>query len=92
MPVTLNGFLVCRSLEEADRVAGMLPEHIRLTRAELGCVRFEVWRSQADPLRFAVHELFTSREAFDQHQARAAASPWGISTRHIPRDFRITEC
>lgn len=92
MPVKLNGFLVCRSLEEADRVAVMLPEHIRLTRAELGCVRFEVWRSQADPVRFAVHELFTSRETFAQHQARTADSPWGVSTRNIPRDYRVTDC
>lgn len=42
--VVLTGFLVCRSLEEADRVAGLLPEHVRLTRAEPGCLAFEVVR------------------------------------------------
>lgn len=91
MPLTLTGFLICRSLEEADRVSYLLPEHIRLTRAELGCVRFEVWRSRADPVRYAVHEVFTSREAFEAHQARAGASEWGRATKGIPRDFHISE-
>lgn len=91
MPVILNGFLRCRSLEEADRVSQLLPEHIRLTRAELGCVRFEVWRSMSDPTCFAVHEIFTSRETFGAHQDRASASIWGKSTAHIPRDYRITD-
>lgn len=91
MPLTLNGFLVCRSLEEADRVSEALPEHIRLTRAELGCVRFEVWRSQSDPVRFAVHEVFTNRKTFESHQERTRASAWWQVTQHIPRDFRITE-
>lgn len=91
MPVTLNGFLVCRTLEEADRVSKLLPEHIRMTRAEIGCVRFEVWRSQADPVRFAVREIFTSRETFQAHQDRTRDSLWWASTQHIPRDFRVTE-
>ncbi len=91
MPVILTGFLICRSLEESDRVSEMLSDHIRATRAELGCVRFEVWRSRSDPVRFAVHEIFTNKATFEAHQARVAASDWGRATRHIPRDYRITE-
>jgi quinol monooxygenase YgiN len=91
MPVTLTGFLICRSLEEADRVSELLPEHIRQTRSEIGCVRFEVWRSRADPVRYAVYELFTTREAFEAHQIRTEASAWFRATRHIPRDYRISE-
>lgn len=89
--IALNGFLICRTLEEADRVSQILPEHIRLTRAESGCLRFEVFRSQADPVRFAVSELFRDREAFDAHQARAAETIWARATKGIPRDYRITE-
>ena len=72
--ITLAGFLICRCLEEGDRVAALLPEHIRLTRSEPGCLRFEVVRSMADPVRFAVYETFTDRQAFDAHQARTRAS------------------
>ena len=91
MPVTLTGFLICRSLEEADRVSELLPQHIRLSRAELGCVRFEVWRSRSDPVRYAVYELYTNRETFEAHQKRSRDSEWFRATQHIPRDYRITE-
>ena len=89
--VTLRGFLIARSLEEADRVSMLLPDHIRLTRAEPGCLRFEVLRSYADPCRFAVTEAFRDRAAFDAHRERAAASNWGRSTKGIPRDYEIRE-
>jgi quinol monooxygenase YgiN len=89
--LTLTGFLLCRTLEEADRVAALLPEHIRLTRAEPGCLRFEVWRSHADPCRFAVSEAFHDRAAFEAHRARAAETLWARATRGIPRDYRIRE-
>ncbi|MCX8509570.1 MAG: antibiotic biosynthesis monooxygenase [Rhodobacteraceae bacterium] len=89
--VILTGFLICRSLEEADRVAALLPDHIRLTRAEPGCKTFEVIRSMADPVRFAVREIFASRADFEAHQTRARVSLWGRSTKGIPRDYMLTE-
>ena len=89
--VHVTGFLICRSLEESDRVAEALPAHIALTRAEPGCLIFEVLRSSADPCRFAVREAFRSPEDFDAHQARTRASDWWTATQHIPRDFEITE-
>lgn len=91
MTVCLSGFLLCRSLEEADRVAALLPEHIRLTRAEPGCLRFEVWRSHADPCRFAVSESFHDRAALAAHQARAAGTVWARATKGIPRDYVIRD-
>ena len=89
--VTLTGFLICRSLEEADRVSEILPEHIELTRNEPGCELFEVMRSMSDPVRFAVREIFADRAAFEAHQTRAAASDWARATKHIPRDYDIVE-
>lgn len=89
--VILTGFLICRTLEEADRVAALLPDHIRLTRAEPGCNLFEVIRSMADPVRFAVREIYATRADFMAHQARAQASIWGRSTKGIPRDYVLTE-
>lgn len=91
MTLTLTGFLICRSLEEADRAAALLPEHVRLTRAEPGCLLFEVLRSMSDPARFAVHEVYATRADFEAHQARAGASAWGQGTKGIPRDYQITE-
>jgi quinol monooxygenase YgiN len=89
--VHLTGFLICRTLDEADRVSRMLPEHVRLTRSEPGCLKFEILRSHADPTRFAVNETFRDRGAFDAHQQRTQTSDWWAATRHIPREFEITE-
>lgn len=89
--VTLTGFLVCRTIEEADRVAALLPEHIALTRAEPGCLRFEIWRSHADPCRFAVSECFHDRAALEAHRARMEGTLWARATSVIPRDYAISE-
>ncbi|MDI3337258.1 antibiotic biosynthesis monooxygenase [Defluviimonas aestuarii] len=89
--VHLTGFLICRSLDEAERIAPYLDEHIRLTRAEPGCLRFEVLRSHADPVRFAVSESYVDRTAFEAHQSRAAGTVWARVTKGIPREYEITE-
>lgn len=89
--VTLTGFLIARTLEEADRISVLLPDHVAATRAEPGCLIFEVWRSRADPVRFAVREVFRDRAAFDAHQARTKESAWGKATVNVPRNYRITE-
>lgn len=88
--VALSGALLCRSLAEAERVAALLPEHVRLTRAEPGCLRFHVARAADDPTRFEVEELFADAAAFRAHQARTAAARWGRETRGLRRDFTVT--
>lgn len=47
--VRLSGFLRCASVAEVEIVQRHLPEHMRLTRAEPGCISFEVSQTD-DPL------------------------------------------
>ncbi len=89
MGVTLKGHLRCANAAEADRVRAALDEHIRLTRAEPGCLSFEV-SATADPLVWAVAEEFTGSAAFEAHQERAAASDWAIETKGIAREYTVT--
>ena len=77
--------------ERRAAVAEALPEHIRLTRAEPGCLRFEVRCDPRRPGRWLVDELFAGRAAFEAHQARVRASRWGRITEGIPRHYRIEE-
>lgn len=86
----LTGFLRCRTAEEADRVAPHLDEHIRLTRAEPGCLSFEVVRSAADPACFAVSETYVDAAALEAHRVRAAGTVWATVTAGIPRDYAVT--
>ncbi|TQN62339.1 antibiotic biosynthesis monooxygenase [Agrobacterium tumefaciens] len=87
--VRLSGFLRCASMEDVELVVRHLPVHIRLTRAEPGCLSFEVSQTD-DPLIWRVEELFIDRDAFDFHQKRTRASQWFVATSAIPRDYEIT--
>jgi len=87
--VELSGRLVCADEREAEIVVRHLPEHVALTRAEPGCLSFEV-RATADPLVWTVSERFASPAAFAAHQQRVATSEWGRATAGIERDYAIT--
>ena len=88
MTVTLQGTLRCATDVEAARVRAALAEHIRLTRAEPGCISFEVTATD-DPMIWNVAEAFCDAAAFEAHQTRAAASDWARETAGIARDYTI---
>ena len=88
MGVTLTGTLKCANEEEAARVRAALDAHILLTRAELGCISFEVTPTD-DPLVWHVAEEFDGPAAFEAHQERAAASDWASQTKGIARDYTV---
>ena len=88
MTVSLSGTLTCGE-DDAKIVRDALPEHIRLSRAEPGCLRFNV--VETAPGVFSVSEEFTDRAAFEAHQTRTRASAWWAATGHIPRDFEVTD-
>lgn len=87
--ISLSGRLICANATEADLVRQHLPEHLRLTRAEPGCLSFQVSATD-DPLIWQVAESFTDKAAFEAHQSRTRASAWHAATAHIRRDYRIT--
>ncbi|MDO4243256.1 MAG: antibiotic biosynthesis monooxygenase [Actinomyces sp.] len=86
--VVLTGELRCADEEQAARVRRYLPRHIELSRAEPGCLSFEV-TATGDPLLWRVEEAFVDEEAFARHQARVAASQWGRKTQGIERRYEI---
>ena len=86
--IRLTGTLTCTP-EEATTVHAALPEHIRLSRAEPGCIAFDV--SETAPGVFTVAERFADRAAFDAHQTRTRASAWWQATGHMPRSFTLAE-
>ena len=86
--IRLTGKLVCRNAAEAEIVTARLPEHIALTRAEHGCLSFEVAATD-DPLVWTVEEHFATEDAFAAHQSRVAASDWGRSTAGFERQYEV---
>jgi quinol monooxygenase YgiN len=73
------------------KITAALPEHIRLTRLEAGCVSFNVTPDADQTGRFNVAEVFATRADFDQHQSRTKSSKWAKITQGIPRSYSITE-
>lgn len=88
--IRLRGQMICMTAAEAAAVAAHIAAHTSLTRAEPGCLTFEVTPTD-DPLIWEVMEAFRDRAAFDAHQARTRDSDWFTATRGILRDFRIEE-
>lgn len=87
--IHLSGRLICETQDQADIIRLYLPDHIRLTRAEAGCLAFDVVQS-ADPLIWTVAESFVDKAAFVLHQNRTRASDWWNATAMIAREFNIT--
>ena len=88
MTISLAGQLICETEQEAERVRLHLAEHLRLTRAEAGCLHFSITPT-VNPLIWEVREIFRDRAAFNAHQARTAGSFWARATVGIRRDYRI---
>ncbi|MFB9150516.1 putative quinol monooxygenase [Roseovarius ramblicola] len=86
--IRLTGTLTC-ARDDAHAVRAALPDHIRLSRAEPGCLSFDV--TETAPGVFTVAERFADRAAFDAHQTRTRASAWWQATGHMARDFTLTE-
>lgn len=86
----LRGYLRCMTPDEADTVRAHRAEHIRLTRAEPGCLSFHIDDTD-DPMIFEVMESFRDRAAFDAHQARTRDSAWFAATRQILRNFVVED-
>jgi len=88
--LTLTGRLICTTSEQSERVRAHLADHIRLTRAEPGCLSFTVQQTD-DPMVWQVDEAFSDRAAFEAHQNRTASSVWAQATKGIKRDFTLHE-
>ncbi len=76
--------------EKLNEVRAALPDHIRRTRAEPGCLSFDVVESKSMPGRFDVSERFADADAFEAHQKRAQASDWAKITAGIERHYTIS--
>ena len=88
--ITLTGYIDVPA-DRLEEVSAALPAHIALTRAEPGCLSFEVTPHPTVPGRFDVAERFTDRAAFDAHQARTRVSDWAGVTAGLPRVYDVKE-
>jgi len=67
----------------------LLPEHIKLSREEKGCLDFRVTQSKKTEGRFQVFEKFNSKRAYLYHQKRIKNSKWKNIMKKLKRDYEI---
>ncbi|MBN2906464.1 MAG: antibiotic biosynthesis monooxygenase [Rhodobacteraceae bacterium] len=89
MGVILSGHFEVPA-DRLDALRAALPAHIRLTRAEPGCLAFDIIEDPARPGRFEVYEEFIDADAFRAHQRRADAAPWGRVSLGLTRHYTVT--
>lgn len=86
--VTLKGFIRVPNIDLAS-VLEELPNHIALTKNEVGCLVFKVTQDKSDLNRFSVYEEFKDKDSFQFHQDRVRESKWGKITKNVERNYNI---
>lgn len=87
--IHLQGQLICTTPEDRRVVLAHLPQHMRLTLREPGCLFFDITQDEAEPNIWHVNEGFATRAHFEAHQARMQASDWGRATLRIKRRYQM---
>jgi quinol monooxygenase YgiN len=68
----INVWLTVKDTADVAAVRDNLAEAGRLSRAEPGCQRFEVYHSENEPAKFLLSEWWDSKEAWEVHRTAKA--------------------
>lgn len=86
--VILTGYVIIPE-NERELYEAAIPIHLKLTRAEPGCLKFTIAADKNDPCRFSLYEEFKDQAAFDHHQTRTEASNWAKISVNMKRHFSV---
>ena len=70
--ICLTILLTVKDAADIARVRDLLTAAMRGSRAEPGCLRYDVYHSPAEPRRFTLVEHWAGQEALDAHRLAAA--------------------
>ena len=70
--ICLTILLTARDAADVPRIRGHLVDAMRKSRAEPGCLRFDVYHSTAEPRRFTLVEHWADQKALDAHRLAEA--------------------
>jgi len=72
--ICLTILLTVKDGADVPRVRDLLTAAMRTSRAEPGCLRFDVYHSTAEPRRFTLVEHWADQAAIDAHRLAEAYS------------------
>ncbi len=70
--ICLNIILTVKNEADVASVQSLLKQQGEMSRAEPGCLRFEVYHSNNDPRVFILNEHWSDQAAVDQHRLAKA--------------------
>lgn len=82
----INVFLRVKDSGDVDSVKQMLTQCGRLSRAEPGCVAFDVCHVLDDPQAFILCERWESEQSWREHKEREA-----VQTIYLPKVLPLVE-
>lgn len=82
----INVVLTVTDEKNVAEVRSLLTEHAKLSRAEPGCERFELYHSANDPKVFILSEHWTDQAAIDEHRKAL-----GYTTIYVPKVIPLVE-
>lgn len=86
--IYLNVILTVKDANDIPEIQSLLSEQGRLSRAEPGCMRFEVYHSSSDPKVFILNEHWADQTAVDAHR-KATAYTTIYQPQVLPRVDRV---
>ena len=81
-----NVILKVKNIEDVDLVADLLKEQARMSSEEPGCIRFEVYNSQADTQQFFLVEQWAKEEDLARHREAKA-----FTELYVPKVIPLVE-
>ena len=86
--IYINVVLTVKDSNDIAEIESLLTEQGRLSRQEPGCLRFEVYHSQADARVFILNEHWADQPAIDAHR-KAMAYTTIYQPKVLPRVDRV---
>lgn len=70
----INVWLTVKDPADVETVKGLLASQVPLTREESGCLRFEIYHSEANPAKFLLVERWQQKSDWETHRSAKAFS------------------
>jgi len=78
--ICVTVLLTVKDAAQVPRLRDLLTEHGKLSQQEPGCIRFELYHSEADPRVFILNEQWESEDALSVHRTAR-----GYTTIYVPQ-------
>lgn len=82
----LTVWLTVKDPSNVDQVRSLITESSRLSRAEPGCIRFDVYHSETEPTRFLLVEHWSQKSDWEIHRTGKA-----VTEIYVPKVLPLVE-